>query len=644
LIILQTQNLSKSFGVKPILSDIDIQIQSSDRIGLVGRNGAGKSTLLKMIAGDLQPDSGEIQIAKGIKIGYLAQDSGLETDRTIWEEMITVFAELIEQEKEIRELEKKMADSSLKTDQKVYDQLMKEYSRLTDDFREKGGYAFEGKIRGVLHGLGFQHFDYHLQKIATLSGGQKTRLALAKLLMEEPELLILDEPTNYLDMETLTWLEGYLKNYNGAILFVSHDRYFLDAFVHFIYEIEFTKATKYVGNYSKYMVQKAKEIEIKQKNYERQQQKINQLETFIQKNIARASTTKRAQSRRKMLEKIEKMEKPINQHKKAAFQFEADLQSGQSVLTVKDLMMKFDDMILFQNVSFELKNQERVALIGPNGVGKSTLFKLIQDKTKKPAEGEIHFGANVKAAYYAQEQENLNPEKTVLEQLWDDYPHLDEKVVRTTLGSFLFMGDDVFKQIKELSGGEKARLALAKLMLQKANLLLLDEPTNHLDIYSREVLENALMEYSGTILFISHDRYFLNKLATRTMELTPSGINNYLGDYDYYLEKKAELEEELQESRLVPSENKQNKEQYKKEREKKRLERQLSRNIEWIESAIEQIELEIDNLQSELLQPEVYSDFKLSHQKNEELNQAKRKLEQLLNDWEKAQKELEELL
>lgn len=639
MIILQTHEISKSFVIDPILHDINIQIQSNDRVGLVGINGAGKSTLLKIIASKILPDSGEIHIAKGTKIGYLAQDSGLETERMIWDEMIMVFSHLITKEDYIRSLEQKMADPLIIKDAEKYEQLMNQYSRVRDDFRDEGGYSYEAKIRGVLHGLGFNSFDYHKQPIHTLSGGQKTRLALAKLLLEEPNLLILDEPTNYLDVETLTWLEGYLKSYSGAILVVSHDRYFLDTLVNVIYEIEKTKATKYVGNYSKYLEQKAKNLELTMKNYEKQQSEIMKLEDFVNRNIARASTTRRAQSRRKALEKIDKIERPSTNQKKASFTFDTDTQSGNNVLMVKDLSIAFDENTLFENVTFTANRQERIALIGPNGIGKSTLLKLI-NKHLKPKEGSFEYGSNVKIGFYYQEQDNLNYKKTVIDELWDDHPNVKESEIRTILGNFLFVGDDVFKQIKDLSGGEKARVNLAKLMMQKANFLLLDEPTNHLDIFSREVLENALKDYPGTILFISHDRYFLNMISTRTIELTPSGVNSYLGNYDYLLEKKAELEE-IMSNNPSTKEEKNNKDKYLENRRKQNSERQLRRNIESLELEIEQLETEIEKLEKELLQPEVYSNHRLSYEKNEELNQIKIKLEQSLAKWEEIHLELE---
>lgn len=640
MIILQTLKITKSFGIETILSDINITIQSQDRIGLVGINGAGKSTLLKIIAAKLLPDSGEIQIAKNAKIGYLAQDSGLETNNSIWDEMRGVFADLIEQEKYIRTLEAKMSDPNSTNNPNTYEKLLNEYANLTEEFREKGGYSYEAQIRGVLSGLGFQSFDYYNQRINTLSGGQKTRLALAKLLLEKPALLILDEPTNYLDVNTLTWLEGYLKSYPGAIFVVSHDRYFLDAIVNIIYELDRTKINKYSGNYTQYIDQKAAQLEIDLKNYEKQQAEISKLEDFVQKNIARASTTRRAQSKRKMLEKIERIERPTTKQKTTSFSFETDVQSGNNVLRVNNLSMGFNEKLLFENVSFDIYKQERVALIGPNGIGKTTLLKLLLKEGTEPIKGTIDYGSNVRIGYYDQEQDKLQMNKTIIDELWDEYPTMVESEVRTILGSFLFSGDDVYKLIKDLSGGERARVSLAKLILKKANFLILDEPTNHLDIFSREVLENALIEYNGTILFISHDRYFLNQISTRTIELTVNGIVDYLGNYDYYLEKKAEFEE-AERVQVNGETDNSTKNQYEEDRKKQRLERQLKRKIEAIESEIEQHELTVSKLESELISPEVFSNHHLSMTKNEELNNLKNKIEQLLEEWELIQKELE---
>jgi len=640
MLFLQTQNLCKSFGVDPILSDISIQIQSKDRIGLVGVNGAGKSTLLKILSGKMLPDSGSLQIAKGSIIGYLAQDTGLDSKLTIWEEMLLVFAHFIKKESYLRSLEEKMSNPEIISKENEYRDLLGEYSRQSDDFRESGGYSYEAKIRSILHGLGFSSFNYYEQSIETLSGGQKTRLALAKLLLEEPNLLILDEPTNYLDVATLSWLEGYLKAYSGAIIVVSHDRYFLDSLVTTIYEIERTKASKYIGNYSQFVEQKAANLEILMKNYEKQQTEITNLENFIQKNIARASTTRRAQSRRKALGKMEKIDQPLASLKSASFSFDTDLKSGSHVLTVKDLSMGFSGQALFNNLSFSIKREERVALIGSNGIGKSTLFKLLIGIIE-PLQGTIAFGTNVRVGYFSQEQENLSLNKQVIDELWDDYPDLTENEVRNTLGNFLFIGDEVFKKVQDLSGGERARLSLAKLILKKANFLLLDEPTNHLDIFSREVLENSLIDYPGTLLFISHDRYFLNRISTQTLEMSQDGVTGYLGNYDYYLEKKTELEE-LKADSIILSTEKTSKDKYLAEKERQKLERQLLRKIETIEKEINELESEINQAEQELLNPEVYSNHELAYSINQKLIVTRASLEGLFSKWEEAQKELED--
>ncbi len=646
MLLLQTNQLSKSFLTQSILSNINIQIQSLERIGLVGVNGAGKSTLLKILAKEMLHDSGEIHMSKGTSIGYLAQDSGLDSNLTIWQEMLSVFTNIIAQEGKIRDLEEQMSRISPSDSTGQYVRLMNIYAKEIEFFKENGGYSYEAKIRGVLHGLGFQHFDFYSTSISALSGGQKTRLAMAKVLLTEPDILMLDEPTNYLDMQTLTWLEGYLKNYSGAILVVSHDRYFLDQLVNIIYEIERTEATRYVGNYSQYIEQKSKNIELEMKKYEKQQAEIAKLEDFIQKNIARATTTRRAQSRRKTLEKIEKLDKPIAGQKRAFFTFDIDKMSGNQVLQVNQLAMGFENQKLFENVSFHIERGERVAIIGPNGTGKSTLLKLITNKLK-PQNGTITYGSNVEISYYDQEQNELHLEKTIIDELWDDYPTLTEKEVRTLLGNFLFINDDVFKKIKSLSGGERARVSLAKLMLKKGNLLLLDEPTNHLDIFSREVLENALVDYPGTILFISHDRYFLNRLTTRTLELTKDGIQQYLGDYSYYLEKKAELAEETSQMNVAaisPEQKdrpKTDKEHYENTRERQKVERQLNRKIQSVEEDIEATELKIGETEEKLLDPEIYMNHELANETNQSLIMLKEKLEKLMDTWAELQKELE---
>lgn len=643
MILLQAEHIEKSYGVETILQDISLQIQTGERVGLVGVNGAGKSTLLKILAGELSCDSGIVRIPKDVTLGYLAQNSGLESDRSIWDEMLSVFAHLQQEEQELRGLEAKMGDPAVLADEKRYQQIMEEYSRRFEAFKEKGGYSYEGTIRGVLHGLRFADMDYQTP-IRMLSGGQKTRLALAKLLLQSPTILLLDEPTNYLDIETLTWLENYLQNYPGAILVVSHDRYFLDKLVTIVYEIERTRATRYVGNYSQFLEQKAARLEQEMKRFEKQQEEISRLEDFIARNIARATTSKRAQSRRKTLEKMERLDKPVMQNKSVNFSFDIAKMSGNIVMKATNVAIGYPDAVLSRGITFEIEREERVALVGPNGIGKSTLLKTIVDQLQ-PLQGTIQLGSNVTIGYYDQEHRNLNEQNTVLGEIWDEYPHMLEKDVRTLLGNFLFSGDDVQKRIADLSGGERARVSLAKLMLKQANFLIFDEPTNHLDIYSKEVLENALYEYPGTILFVSHDRYFLNKMASRVLELSPDGVTNYLGNYDYYVEKKQELAELAAEQAAQPAKKKEaspaqpEKSAYELDKETKRRERQRQRRLEEIEARIQKREADIVQWEEELCLPEVYSDHLQVKERNELIQAAREELEQLYDEWSQLSEE-----
>ncbi|GMK46451.1 ABC transporter ATP-binding protein [Paenibacillus glycanilyticus] len=612
--LLQLSNISKNYGIDVILSDISMQVLERERVGLVGVNGAGKSTLLKIIAGELSYDSGAIHKAKETRIGYLAQNSGLQSNRTIIEEMRAVFSHLIEAEQELRELEQQIADPSLHDNPKRYEDVLDRYSRKSDWFREQGGFEINTRINSVLHGMGFGSFPPDTL-ISTLSGGQKTRLALARILLQAPDLLMLDEPTNYLDIPTLTWLEGYLRGYSGAILVVSHDRYFLDALVTTIVEIERHAARRYTGNYSRYIDLKAAEYEADMKQYEKQQEEIAKMEQFIQRNIVRASTTKRAQSRRKALDKMDVLDKPLGDLKKARFTFEIERQTGKDVLDVADLSVKFPekDRQLFQHVSFKLSRSETVALIGPNGIGKSTLLKVLVGQ-RQPQTGIVRWGSNVKLGYYDQEQTGLTPSNTVLEEVWGTYPHMEEARVRTVLGNFLFSGEDVLKRISSLSGGEKARVSLAKLMLEQANVLILDEPTNHLDLFSKEVLESALLDYEGTLLFISHDRYFLNKMAERIVELTPTGTEHFLGNYDDMIEKKAELEEARLEAaaKLASKSNQPVAEaptSYEMDKQAKREERSRLRKLEQLEQEIASLEEQIAEFEVQLTDPAIFNDY-----------------------------------
>ncbi|MCD8511836.1 MAG: ABC-F family ATP-binding cassette domain-containing protein [Bacillus sp. (in: Bacteria)] len=644
MILLQCVQISKSFGAENILSNVKLEIQSRDRVALVGRNGAGKSTLLKIIAGEFSYDSGDLIIPKDVSIGYLAQDSGLSSDRSIWEEMLTVFAPLKKLETKLRKLEEAMSNP----DAANYNKILEDYDQLQQDFKDQGGYQYEADIRSILSGLNFAGFDYETT-VNSLSGGQKTRLALGKLLLTKPDLLILDEPTNHLDIDTLSWLENYLSGYDGAILVVSHDRYFLDKIVNLVYELTFNKTYKYTGNYSKYLEEKGKRLELEMKMFEKQQDEVKRLEDFVQRNIARASTTNRAKSRRKQLERMDLMTRPKDDDASASFRFEIMRQSGNDVLKVKDLAVGYDGEPLFKGVNFELNRGESVALIGPNGIGKSTLIKAISKKLQ-PIAGDISYGSNVSIGYYDQEQTELTSNKTVLMELWDEYPQTVEKEIRTVLGNFLFSGDDVLKIVADLSGGEKARLALAKLMMKKANLLILDEPTNHLDIDSKEVLESALIEFPGTLLFVSHDRYFVNRMATRVMELSANMAVNYLGDYDYYVAKKLEqaewkrLEEEKAAAKKLtstsaPMESKQGKTDFEREKELKKRERQRLRQIEELEKNIEEEEGKIAEWEDALCDPDVYQDHEKSLELTEAIESSKSKIDNWLEQWEELQEE-----
>ena len=637
--ILQLKNIYKYFAGQEILQDINIDVKKNERIALVGRNGAGKSTLLKIIVGELPYDDGEIVKMRDLTIGYLAQEHDFHSEESIWNEMLTVFTPLIEEEKALLNMAEQISKQST-SDQAASEKLLNEYSKRTEQFAADGGYRYKSDIKGVLHGLGFTEDDFS-SPIHTLSGGQKTRLALGKLLLENPNLLVLDEPTNHLDISTLSWLENYLVNYDGSIIVVSHDRYFLDKIVTKIYEISHHKAHVYHGSYSDYLHQKEERLEIEWKRYEKQQEEIKRAEQFIERNIARASTSKRAQSRRKQLEKMEIINRPINDSKKAHFSFDVAITSGREVLKTENYSFQYDDMDepLFRNVTFSIDRGERIALIGENGVGKTTLLKaIINDR-----ENFIH-GTNVQIGYYSQEQENLNEANTVLEEVWSAFPDKTELEIRTVLGNFLFSGDDVLKQIYLLSGGEKARVSLAKLMLQQANFLVLDEPTNHLDLVSKEVLEDALLFYPGTILFVSHDRYFINKIADKVFELTKDGLTIYLGNYDYYMERK-EIEAERQ--KLIEKETNEAKNgeekttsaalSYQEQKRRQREERARLRKIEKVETEIEQLEVKLAEIETEMTDPEVLNDYVKLNELSALAEEMKAKIDMLFEEWTELQ-------
>lgn len=634
MILLQVQQLTKYFGAELILADIKLDIQTKDRIALVGRNGAGKSTLLKIIAGHLAPDSGKVMKPKDVTLGYLAQNTGLESHLSIWDEMLTVFKHVQAMEEELSRLEQLMAQPEMYDDAEKYETLLKKYDQLQVKFKDIGGYQYEADIRSILHGMGFYEKDY-ATKIATLSGGQKTRLALAKLLLQNPDILILDEPTNHLDIQTLTWLEQYLQSYEGAILIVSHDRYFLDKIVNQVYEIARHEIKKYNGNYSRFLIQRAERYEQELKLYEKQQREVAKLQAFIQRNIARASTTKRAQSRRKKLHKMDIMERPAGKEDTATIVFDIERQSGNDVFRMNNAQIGYDHVPLAKNINFELNKGDSVALVGPNGVGKSTLLKTIVQQIPL-INGKMNNGANVKIAYYDQEQANLSSNKTVLAELWDEYPHKTEKEIRTLLGSFLFSEDDVEKTVSTLSGGEKARLALAKLTMKKANFLILDEPTNHLDLDSKQVLENALIDYPGTILFVSHDRYFINRIATKVIELSREGTTIYLGNYDYYVEKKMKMLElsALEKKNIEQKqEQKSSKQAYLLEKETQKQERHYKRQMTKIEKNIEALEKTVTEKETLLFQPDVYQDHKKANAINQEIKEIREEIDKLMEEW-----------
>lgn len=646
MIILQTQNIARHFGGDILFDQVNIQIQDSSRIGLVGRNGAGKSTILHIIARKEEPDEGSISTKKDLKIGFLDQHTGLNSDQTIIDEMRSVFSPIIQMEQDLRRLEEKMAneDNSQET-LKTYDTMQAEFTRL-------GGYTYQSEIKSVLNGFRFFEEDYK-RPIQELSGGQKTRLALARLLLERPQLLVLDEPTNHLDIETLSWLENYLANYKGALLIVSHDRYFLDHVTNETYEVSRGKVQHFPGNYSNYLELKGEQIKRQQKEYDKQQKKISKLEDFIDKNLVRASTTKRAQSKRKQLEKMERISKPIQDEAQAAFSFKTERNSGNIILQADQLTIGYEDNTLSKNIDLDIRKYDSIALVGPNGAGKTTLLKTLT-KNLPPLSGKIDYGSKVDIGYYDQEQININANKTILAELWDEHPHLPEMKIRTLLGNFLFSGEDVKKTIATLSGGEKARVSLAKLALEKNNMLILDEPTNHLDIDSKEVLENALSDFDGTLLFVSHDRYFINKMATKVLEMNAEGCTLYLGDYDYYLQKKAELNalEVLKKEQVVQS-TKQGQYSTKVDKTKninpfdlkayQRQVRKINRQIKEIEEALEKIEGEIGEIAEELSNPAIYQD----HEKVSKLSEKNEQLESqqldLMTQWENLTNELNDL-
>lgn len=618
--ILSCNDIKKSFGVKNILSNISLNINEKDRVALVGVNGAGKSTLFKIIVGEISKDSGDINIPKNTKIGYFSQNLNLNENNSLFDELLNVFSQIINMEFKLRELEQKM---EIYKDEEL-NLIIKEYDKISTYLSENNSFDYNSRIKGVLKGLGFTEDDFY-KEIKFLSGGQKTRVALGKILLEEPDILLLDEPTNHLDIKSIQWLENFLKSYSKALFIISHDRYFLNKIVNKVIELENTKSTIYNGNYSDYAEKKHIAREIMLKHYLNQQKEIKKQEEVIKKlrSYNREKFVKRAESREKLLDKMEKIEKPDNLPAQMRLSLSPKKESGNDVLIVENLSKSFD-FNLFNNISFDIKKGDKVALIGANGIGKTTLIKMIMEKTSID-NGSIKLGSNVVIGYYDQEQQNLNLDKTIFNEISDTYPNLKNEEIRNALAVFVFTGDDVFKKISTLSGGEKGRVALAKIMLSNANFLILDEPTNHLDMVSKEILEDALKNYTGTCIYISHDRFFINNTATKVIELTKSKINIYLGNYDYYLEKCEQ--KEIVSENIKSKEISDNKMDWKAQKEAQAEARKKENAIKKLEQEIENIESKINEANEKLTLEEVYT----NPYKSKEIYEEKTKLEEELN-------------
>ncbi|HGK1728990.1 TPA: ABC-F family ATP-binding cassette domain-containing protein [Streptococcus pneumoniae] len=627
MIILQANKIERSFAGEVLFDNINLQVDERDRIALVGKNGAGKSTLLKILVGEEEPTSGEINKKKDISLSYLAQDSRFESENTIYDEMLHVFNDLRRTERQLRQMELEMGEKSGED----LDKLMSDYDRLSENFRQAGGFTYEADIRAILNGFKFDESMWQM-KIAELSGGQNTRLALAKMLLEKPNLLVLDEPTNHLDIETIAWLENYLVNYSGALIIVSHDRYFLDKVATITLDLTKHSLDRYVGNYSRFVELKEQKLATEAKNYEKQQKEIAALEDFVNRNLVRASTTKRAQSRRKQLEKMERLDKPEAGKKAANMTFQSEKTSGNVVLTVENTAIGYDGEVLSQPINLDLRKMNAVAIVGPNGIGKSTFIKSIVDQIPF-IKGEKRFGANVEVGYYDQTQSKLTPSNTVLDELWNDFKLTPEVEIRNRLGAFLFSGDDVKKSVGMLSGGEKARLLLAKLSMENNNFLILDEPTNHLDIDSKEVLENALIDFDGTLLFVSHDRYFINRVATHVLELSENGSTLYLGDYDYYVEKKATAEMSQTEEASTSNQAKEASpvNDYQAQKESQKEVRKLMQQIESLEAKIEELESQSQAISEQMLET---NDADKLMELQAELDKISHRQEEAMLEWE----------
>ncbi len=631
MIIAQGHNLEQQFGANTLFKNVNFSIDSNARIGLVGPNGVGKTTLLKIMMGEQEPTHGEFTVNKGIDVGYIAQENALDEDKTIWDEMEGVFAPLIKDSKTLISMQQQIADHP------ENQELLKQYDQKQFAFEQKGGYTYQSDIKSILNGFKFPENTWQ-KKIGSLSGGEKTRLAFVKLLLQKPALLLLDEPTNYLDLDTLDWLEGFLKNYDGAILVVSHDQYFLDHLATQIFELQFGNLTSFKGNYSAYVMQRQQRDKDLEAAYEKQQAEIKKDEEFIQKNIVRATTTKRAQSRRKKLEKIERLTPPKHKNK-VKIHFNSERPSGKEVLIFNDLTIGYPDKTMVSDISFQINKGDRVAIIGPNGIGKSTLLKTIMKKLQ-PKSGSIKYGASLDIGYYDQELQGLDPTKNVLDTVWDRHKTMPERDVRSLLASFLFTAKDIDKTVGQLSGGQKARLTLTVLSLEHDNFLLMDEPTNHLDIEAKEVLEKALKDFDGTLLFVSHDRYFINELANKIVSVRDGHAQIYNGNYSYYLNEKAkQTATTINNNAEKPEPIKQVSQQklsYQEQKQRDSQKRKLQRTIDQAEKQIEELEEKEQEIQNEMANPDIASNFDKLGPLQEKLSDIQAQLDDANVNWEKA--------
>ena len=634
MIVLSCNNLNKSFGIDSILENVNFTVNEYDKIGIIGVNGTGKTTLFKIISGIYGYDSGDIYTSKDCEIGYLEQNTNFHSENTILEEVLEVFKDVIEMEKYLRDLEHKISEESSNTNSTTLEKLMNEYSNKLEAFSDMNGYGYKSEAKGVLKGLGFSDEDMD-KPISILSGGEKTRVLLGKLLLKKPTLLLLDEPTNHLDSEAIEWLEVFLKQYKGTVILISHDRYFLDQVVNRIFEIHNKKLKTYNGNYSDFIKASAIEKELELKKFEDQQKDIKKQEESIErlKAFGREKHLKRARSKEKALAKVDVLDKPEAYRKKAKIEFNPSVTSGNDVLQLRDISMGYGERILFKDLNLDIYRGEKVALIGANGIGKSTLFKIIMNEIT-PLSGDIKFGTNVNVSYFHQEQKTLNLDNTIIDEIWEDNKQLTQTSLRTMLGAFLFEGEEVFKKISTLSGGERARVAILKLILSNANLLLLDEPTNHLDIDSKEVLEEALSGYTGTIFTISHDRYFLNTVVDKVLVLDENGITEYLGNYDYYIEKKKQVQEMSVVEEVEEKTKTQLKEEKRKEREQREAEKKNRVKRQNIEKEIEETEAKIEEMDVLLCQEDVYSNPEKSKDVSLQKASLEEKLSALYEEWE----------